>query len=667
MAHDLIPTAPSDAGLVALLLQQLRVWSRNPRKTVGDLTELAASIKEHGILEPLLVRPLPAPETVERDGETTTLTHEILAGQRRYLGAILAGSDSAPCIVREMGDAEALEISLVENGQRKDPSPLEEGEAIDALVREYGRTVEQIADKLGRDRRYVQRRLALLSLCETAKTWLREDVLPLKHAEMLAAVDTGAQEGVLARYKTRGDLPSAREFARMLSFELMALDNAPFDVKDAKLVPRAGACGPCPKNSASQRDLFDGMGADAHCLDRVCWDAKVEALWERAVKDARKRHLTVLDERELFAWGRVVRKDLPYVSAEERRDREAPQTAVARDPYGTIVPLYDRPKRDEGDNASRAGDDSDDADDIEPEECDRADAEGPPAGESTSVREVRESRRQERQERTRAKYSRLLDVLATPEGLRVALRMALGSVVAEWGGTDLWRCMDVLGLDYHDDATPEADAATVPDADVARVLAAILVVGRLEDAPDEDASEHERALRAMMEAPAEDVTGTSAKVPTEGDATEGVGAPATHRVIVLPDEAWMAALAKGLHGFNAEKNPGAGSSSGGSCRPLREVHTHAGHSDLGKLIDRLNKASIPYLDMGEVTRAQVFDCAPTFRQVRERWNAAHPTRPVTIGDGEPGWAPVESPRVRGVSAPRDAPQPSASGGQRPRV
>lgn len=492
-----VPTPSPDAGLVALLLKQLRVWSRNPRKTVGDLTELAASIKEHGIIEPLLVRPLPAPETVEQDGETVTLTHEILAGQRRYLGAILAGSDSAPCIVREMGDAEALEIGLVENGQRKDPSPLEEAEAMNVLIVEYGRTVEEIADKLGRDRRYVQRRLALLSLSETAKTWLREDALPLKHAEMLAAVDTATQEGVLTRYKTR-DLPSAREFARVLSFELMSLDNAPFDTKDAKLVSRAGACGPCPKNSASQRDLFDGMGAGAHCLDRACWDAKVEALWERAVKDAKKRRLTVLDERELFAWGRVVRKDLPYVSAEERKDREAPQTAVARDPYGTIVPLYDRPMRD--DDATRTDDDCDEddhdqsADDIEPESDDRADAGGSPGDESTSAR-------QDRQERTRARYSRLLDVLATPEGLRVALRMALGSVVVEWGGTDLWRCMDVLGLDYHEDSLPEADAARVPEGDVLRVLAAILVAGWLEDAPDEDTSAAERALRAMMEAP----------------------------------------------------------------------------------------------------------------------------------------------------------------------
>lgn len=502
-----------DAGLVALLLTQLRVWKGNPRKAVGDLADLAASIRAHGILEPLLVRPVVPSEVIEipppadaSEGTlptVRTITHEILAGQRRYLAALEAGSDSAPCLVRDVADAEALEIGLVENGQRKDPSPLEEAEAIDTLVRQHGRTVEEIADRLGRDKRYVTRRLALLSLCETAKTWLREGTLPLKHAEMLAAVDTGAQEGALTRYKTR-DLPSAREFARTLSFELMSLDNAPFDTKDTKLVSRAGACGPCPKNSASQRDLFDGMGADAHCLDRVCWDAKVEALWERAVKDARKRHLTVLDERELFAWGRVVRKDLPYVSAEERKDREAPQTAVARDPYGAVVPLYDRPRRD--DDATRAGDDCDDADDhdqsaddIEPESDDRADVDRPPGGESTSAREVREARHQERQERTRAKYSRLLDTLATPDGLRAALRMALGSVVAEWGGTDLWRCMDVLGLDYHDDVTPEADAATVPDADVARVLAAILVVGRLDDAPDEDASAAERELRAMME------------------------------------------------------------------------------------------------------------------------------------------------------------------------
>ena len=639
MAHDTLPSTT----VAVLLLVQLRVWPGNPRKTVGDVSELAASIKEHGILEPLLVRPLAGVEG---------LTHEIVAGQRRYLAACAAGSDSAPCIVREMGDTEALEIGLVENGQRVDPSPLEDGAAMQVLIIEHGRTVEQIADKLGRDRRYVQRRLALVALCPTAKTWLAEGILPLKHAEMLAAVDAATQESALTRYKAR-DLPSAREFARALSFELMALDCAPFDTKDVKLT-KAGACGLCPKNSAAQRDLFDGMGQDAHCLDRVCWDAKVEALWERTVKDAKKRRLIVLDEREIFAWGRVVRRDLPYVSAEELKGAEAPQTAVARDPYGLVVPLYDRPKRavarddyqgDEMDGGAFSGPPETD-DDIEPETADE--------GESTSVA----PRRPSRPERTRAAYVRLLEVLATPEGLRAGLRTALQAVVVEWGGTDLWRCMDVMGLDYHEDALPEADAARVPDADVLRVLVAMLVAHPLDGPPDEDTPDCERELRALI-AGASSKPATGAEVAAElqrlgrehgitgevadamcreiGDPVSDASETATHRVLIVPDEGWSKHV-KGLDGFSAEKTPGAGALSGGACRPLRLVYTSTGHAEVATLLARLDAAKVPYLDLGDATLSEVYGCTPASRSVREHWNEDHPTRPVTIGDGEPGWA-----------------------------
>ena len=637
MAHDTLLSTT----VAVLLLVQLRVWPGNPRKTVGDLADLAASIKEHGILEPLLVRPLAGVEGI---------THEIVAGQRRYLAARAAGSDAAPCIVREMGDAEALEIGLVENGQRVDPSPLEDGAAMQVLITEHGRTVEQIADKLGRDRRYVQRRLALASLCDTAKTWLREDTLPLKHAEMLAAVDTATQERALTRYKAR-DLPSAREFARALSFELMELDNAPFDVKDAKLT-KAGACGPCSKNSAAQRDLFDGMGADAHCLDRVCWDAKVEALWERTVKDAKKRRLTVLNEREIFAWGRVVRSDLPYISAEERKGAESPQTAVARDPYGMIVPLYDRPKRpterddyqgDEMDGGAFTG--PPEADDIEPESTD--------GGESTSAT-PREERGAAKQARRVAPYRRLLEVLAAPEGLRAGLRTALFAAVTEWGGTDLWRCMDVLGLEYHEDTLPEADAAKVPDADVLRVLVTMLVATTLEASPDADMPACERELRAML-ASESPKPATGAEVAEElqrlgrdhgitGEVADAmcreigdpVSEPATHRVLIVPDAGWSKHV-KGLDGFSAEKTPSAGSLSGGACRPLRLVFTATGHPEVVTLLARLDAAKVPYLDLGDATLSEVYGCTPANRSVREHWNEDHPTRPVTL-DGEPGWA-----------------------------
>lgn len=97
--------------------------------------------------------------------------------------ASAAGLTEVPCVVRVLDDATALEIALVENSQRNDPSPLEEAESIDLLTRKHGRTVDQVADKLGRDVRWVRRRLTLLTLCEAARERMRKGELPLAHAE----------------------------------------------------------------------------------------------------------------------------------------------------------------------------------------------------------------------------------------------------------------------------------------------------------------------------------------------------------------------------------------------------------------------------------------------------------------------------------------------------
>lgn len=490
------------SSIVVIALASARIWRDNPRKTLGDLTDLTRSIRESGVDQPLIVREIHPPEVIVREGpgssETVTLTHEVIDGQRRYHAALAAGSIGVPCIVRSLTDAEALEIALRANDQREPVNALEEAEAIKLRLDDEKDpcTVEQLADRMGRDKRYILRRLSLLGLCETARTWLRTGTLPLRHAEALAALDPVTQAERCTAWKTR-DIPPYRAFVRDLAFALTALNNAPFNVLDAKLVPEAGACGKCPKNSATQPDLFGGVSEDAYCCDRPCWDAKVEAHWQREQRSAKRKGLTVVED--VIAYGTTTKREAPYVSAEDLpKGHTQEPTAITRSEFGHVIALYDRPKP-----AKKAAKPRTDADDIEPEEDDRADVDRPPGGESASAREVREARHQERQERTRAKYARLLDALATPDGLRAALRMALGSVVAEWGGTDLWRCMDVLGLDYHDDVTPEADAATVPDADVARVLATILVVGRLDDAMDEDASAAERALHAMMEGTAE--------------------------------------------------------------------------------------------------------------------------------------------------------------------
>ncbi len=112
---------------------------KQPRQTLGDLTELTASIREKGVLEPILVR-------------TVGGRYEIIAGERRFRAAAKAGLSEIPCVVRETTDAEMMELALVENLQRKDLSPFEEADGLKTLAEAYGYTHEMIAEKLGKSR-----------------------------------------------------------------------------------------------------------------------------------------------------------------------------------------------------------------------------------------------------------------------------------------------------------------------------------------------------------------------------------------------------------------------------------------------------------------------------------------------------------------------------------
>lgn len=480
MGHDAMTTGMTDtaSSLLVIVLAHMEVWRGNYRTDLGDLHGLATSIAAHGILEPLIVRPLPVPR-----GE---VTHEVIAGQRRYRAAILAGSDAAPCIVREMDDEEALQVCAVENGQRKDPSPLEEAEALKILLERYGRSVEHVADRLGHDKRYVTRRLALLSLGATARTWLAEGTLPLRHAELLASCDPTTQTLTVDRYKGR-EVPPYRAFACDVAYSLTVLTNAPFNTLDAKLVESAGSCGKCPKSTLAQPDLFGGVSEDAHCLDRTCWNAKVDANWTKETKAAKRKGLVIIED--VIAYGTTTKRDVPYVSVEELpREHDQSQTAVTRNEFGHIVALYDRPVKAAKKPRSLAAEDLD---------TDESDGIAPEPDEIESVRE----RVASSIARSKDGFTRLLATLATPEGLRAGLRTALHAVVTEWGGGDLWRVLDVLEVEYDLDADLAVHVAVVPDAELVRVLVATLAGGLLQDPVDDEAPAFETELRARIEAP----------------------------------------------------------------------------------------------------------------------------------------------------------------------
>ena len=131
-----------------------------PRQSIGDLTELTASIREKGLLEPILVRPLGG-------------RYQIIAGERRYRAAVEVGVDELPCIVRECDDAEGLELALVENLQRKDLNPFEEADGLRTLAERYGYTHETMAERLGKSRSSITETLSIAGMPEQVRQLCR--------------------------------------------------------------------------------------------------------------------------------------------------------------------------------------------------------------------------------------------------------------------------------------------------------------------------------------------------------------------------------------------------------------------------------------------------------------------------------------------------------------
>lgn len=160
------------------------------RMDAGKMEELVASVKEHGVLQPVLVR---------QRGER----YELVAGERRWRAAREAGLEKIPALVRNLDDRQSLEIGLVENLQREDLNPLEEARAYRRMMEELGYTQEEVARRVGRSRAAVANALRLLTLEEEIQRWIEEGKLTAGHARALLAV-RGARRLALARRWVEG-------------------------------------------------------------------------------------------------------------------------------------------------------------------------------------------------------------------------------------------------------------------------------------------------------------------------------------------------------------------------------------------------------------------------------------------------------------------------------
>jgi len=182
---DDAPAAPSGAPS-SLHVGQIQAGKYQPRTRMddGSLSELAASIKSQGIMQPVLVRP------IEGQG---SVRYEIIAGERRFRAAQLAGLDEIPVLVREVDDQNAAAMALIENIQREDLNPLEEAQGIARLIAEFDFTHEQAANAVGRSRSAVSNLLRLVNLAQPVQTMLMAGDIDMGHARALLAVDNASQ------------------------------------------------------------------------------------------------------------------------------------------------------------------------------------------------------------------------------------------------------------------------------------------------------------------------------------------------------------------------------------------------------------------------------------------------------------------------------------------
>jgi ParB family chromosome partitioning protein len=251
----------------------------NPRRTFEEaaLKELATSIRTQGVLSPLLVRPL------------TENGFEIVAGARRYRAAQMAEVATVPVRIVNLTDAEAMEAALVENLIRSDVHPMEEATGFARLLAldDPKYSIEQLAARTGKNPAYIAARLKLVDLVPNAVEAFYRDEIGVGHALLLAKLQPDQQEQALtACFKEvyNGGTKPARVLLPVRSLQfwiesniLLVLKLAPFDKRDAQLVPAAGSCLECSMRTGHNKLLFADLGKLDACTSPSCYHAKVDA------------------------------------------------------------------------------------------------------------------------------------------------------------------------------------------------------------------------------------------------------------------------------------------------------------------------------------------------------------------------------------------------------
>jgi ParB/RepB/Spo0J family partition protein len=351
-------------------LEHIRESPHNHRKHFDEarLQELAESVRAHGVLQPVLVRPVTSTK-VSGFGKAK---YELVYGHRRFRAARLAKLKEIPAIVRELDDKAALEVALIENCRREDVLPMEEAEGYQELHEKHGVSVEQLAERVGKSKEYVYGRLKLCALkARAVRKALDAGLLPPSTALLIARIPgEKLQEKAAAKILEGGAWSEELRKPGPMSFRtaetfvanefMLQLGKAPFSTKDATLVPEAGACGPCPKRTGNCKELYPDVKSENVCTDPECFGKKKAAAFKLEQAAAKEKGQKLLkDSKAIWNWDG---KGLNYKGQEkyveltdkcpgDKKGRtfkellgDKAQVVLAKDPHGKTRQLLEKEK-----------------------------------------------------------------------------------------------------------------------------------------------------------------------------------------------------------------------------------------------------------------------------------------------------------------------------------
>lgn len=301
-------SVPSGAlAIPTLPINAIAASPSNPRKRFDEtyLQELANSIKEHGLIQPITVRPFTVDMLLafnQRDHGRTDAAdlpeYEIVVGECRWRAAKLAELTEIPAFWRELDDKQVLEIQVIENLQRRDVHPLEEADGYRQLIDRHGYTAEQIGEKIGKSRSYVYGRMKLSALASDGREIFLDGKIDASVALLIARIPAEKDQARaikdLSNYAGSGQISFRDAKYRIQHGFTINLCHATFPLDDETLLPAAGSCSACLKRSGNSPELCPDIESADVCTDTRCYEEKRLGQREQLLSSYRERKIPVL-------------------------------------------------------------------------------------------------------------------------------------------------------------------------------------------------------------------------------------------------------------------------------------------------------------------------------------------------------------------------------------